>query len=534
MRYYKLGFSFSYWGNFMKTIIFFLILFFIPFVLLAQSIPNSFRLLGNGAISKYSSSGNPGSNSIGRIIAMGDTVWLGTGNGVSLTTDNGESWINKTFGTEGIAAIGYDKYHNIFWASTVHTENISNIGDVGVGSGLHYTTDGGNSWNSIPQPVDDPGDSIITYGINDSVRALPITVPQQNIIYHIAFTPNAIWIAAWAGGIRRSTDMGQSWQRILFPSDSLNSISPDDTIDYALSPQSGKFGTGYLIFLGFSVTAINDSTVYAGTVNGINITTDAEAEYPGWTKINHQNQENSISGNWVWTIDYNSYNGSIWAATWKAEGVSEDFGISYTTDGGENWTVGLPHTRVNGFSFKDDQPIAPSDDGLFRSSNMGCTWITPGAIVDNNTRAAITASSFNSAAVSDNIIWIGSDQGLARLSESGSQMWVGDWKVYISAPETKETYAFPNPFNPRLEKITFKYDTDSRDENVTIRIFDFGMNYLRTVIQNSPRRLSPSDPPIDSWDGRDDNGSFVPNGVYFYRVDMGSMNPLFGKIIVLK
>lgn len=518
----------------MKTRIPFLLLISFPFLLYPQFQPNTFKLLKKNEIRKHFITGDPGSNSIGRIAALGDTVWLGTGNGVSITTDNGESWTNKTFGTEGIAAIGYDKYHRIFWASTGHTENIPNIGDVDVGSGLHYTTDNGNTWISIPQPKDDPGDSIIAYGINDSVRALPITAPQQNIIWHIAFTPDAVWIAVWAGGIRRSTDMGQSWQRILLPSDSLNSISPYDTIDYVLSPQSGDFGTGYLNFLGFSVTAINDSTVYAGTANGINKTTDAGAQYPSWTKFNHLNQENSISGNWVWTIGYNNYNGSIWAATWKAAGISEYFGISYSTDGGDNWTVVLPHERVNDLAFKDNQSLAPSDDGLFRSSNMGSTWITPGSIVDNNTQAAITTNKFYSAAVSDNIIWIGSGEGLARLTESGYQMWEGDWKVYISAPETKETYAFPNPFNPRLEKITFKYDTDSRDENVTIRIFDFGMNYLRTVIQNAPRKLSPTDPPIDSWDGRDDNGNVVPNGVYFYRVETGSNDPLFGKIIVLK
>jgi flagellar hook assembly protein FlgD len=84
------------------------------------------------------------------------------------------------------------------------------------------------------------------------------------------------------------------------------------------------------------------------------------------------------------------------------------------------------------------------------------------------------------------------------------------------------------------EKITFRYDTNDKDENVTIRVFDFGMNYVRTVIQNAPRKLSASDPPVDNWDGKDDSGNVVADGVYFYRVEVGSSDPLFGKIILIK
>ncbi len=518
----------------MKRINLLLLFILIPFILFPQSHPDSFRLLKKGELAKSLSSGNPASNGIGDIVVLGDTIWLGTGSGISHSTDNGETWTNKSFGGESVAAIGYDKYNHTFWASTAHTENVSGIGDVDVGSGLRFTTDEGVTWNSIPQPVDGPGDSIITYGINNSVRALPIVVPQQNIIYNLDFTPNMIWIASWADGIRRSSDMGQTWLRVVLPSDSLNSISPTDTIKYAISPQTGKFGTGWLNFLGFSVAVENDSTVYAGTVNGINKSTDAEAQYPSWVKFNHLNQQNSISGDWVIALDYNHSNNSLWAVTWKGEGYTEYYGVSFSTDEGENWQVALPHEKAYNLGFKGDQPMVPSENGLFRSSDMGITWITPGAIYDAKTKAAITTNTFYSAGAFGNTIWVGSGQGLARLTETGA-MWQGTWKVYNSAPETKEVYAFPNPFNPRLdEKVTFKYNTQNKNENVTIRIFDFGMNYLRTVIQSAPRKLAASDPPIDSWDGRDDKGSYVPNGVYFYRVEVGSNDPLYGKIIVIK
>ena len=171
---------------------------------------------------------------------------------------------------------------------------------------------------------------------------------------------------------------------------------------------------------------------------------------------------------------------------------------------------------------------------LFRSGTMGLTWILPGSIVDSKTGGTITTKAFYSAASTGNTIWIGSDQGLARLTETGV-IWSGEWKVYIAAPASKEVYAFPNPFAPQIDgKVTFKYDTGDKEENVTIRIFDFGMNYLKTVIQNAPRKISTSDPPYDSWNGTDDNGNLVPNGVYFYRIEVGSDDPLYGKILVLR
>lgn len=463
---------------------------------------------------------------------------------MSLSTDNGETWTNfyndGTFGTESIAAIGFDKYHHTFWASTAHSKDVSGS-TLPEGSGLHYTSDYGTTWHSVPQPLDNPEDSTIVYGINNGnqlpkVRALPVTVAIQNLVYDIGFTPDAIWIATFAGGLRKSTDMGQTWQRVLLPSDSVNSISPNDTIDFALSPSSGNFGTGWLNHRVFSLAVANDSTIYVGTANGINKTTNANDpdSLLRWTKFNHLNQENSISGNFVVALGYNQVDSTIWGATWKAEGYTEYYGVSFSTDEGENWQVVLPHEQVHNFGFKDDQPMAASDDGIFRSSNMGITWILPGSIRDDKTNAAITTNVFYSAAASGDNVWVGSAQGLARLEETGL-MWNGSWKVYIAAPSTSESYAFPNPFNPRLdEKITFKYNTQNKNENVTIRIFDFGMNFLRTVVQNAPRKISSSDPPYDSWDGKDNNGNLVPNGVYFYRIEIGSSDPLYGKIIVIK
>ncbi len=131
----------------------------------------------------------------------------------------------------------------------------------------------------------------------NEIRALPVTVAIQNLAYDIAFTPNTIWIATFAGGLRKSTDNGQTWKRVLLPPDNLNSISPTDTLDFCLSPVNGNFcGEGNLNHRVFSVISTNDSTLYVGTANGINKSTNGGIS---WTKFNAQNQPQPISGNFI-------------------------------------------------------------------------------------------------------------------------------------------------------------------------------------------------------------------------------------------
>jgi flagellar hook assembly protein FlgD len=58
------------------------------------------------------------------------------------------------------------------------------------------------------------------------------------------------------------------------------------------------------------------------------------------------------------------------------------------------------------------------------------------------------------------------------------------------------------------------------------------MNPVRTVIQNTTRN-SP-DELFTIWDGRNDNGITVANGVYFYRIEVDDDKDVWGKILVLQ
>jgi len=514
-------------------------LLFVFFIFLAGNLfgqvsPEHYYLTADEKVVFKGSSSNPLSNSILDIIAIGDTVWLGTSRGVSVSFDRGDSWDNffgsSVFGTHNISAIGYD--NGTLWAATATT--VEGVGgeSVSAGTGLKFTTDNGETWSSVPQPIDHPDSTTVDYGIN-TIQALPVTVEEQNITFDIAFTPGTLWITSFAGGLRKSTDSGQTWQRVVLPPDYLDSISPGDTLDFCLSPVAGSFcSEGNLNHRLFSVVSTNDSTLYVGTANGINKSTDNGIS---WVKFNHQNQNEPISGNFITALAYNDFTNTVWAATWKAEDLSEYYGVSSSADGGSSWRTFLRDERTHNFGFKNSDVIAATDNGAFRSTNQGNSWILPNSIVDESSNVSLTTSVYYSADSESNTTWLGSNDGLARLNDNTS-LWNGTWKVYFASQPLKseeETYAYPNPFSPKQEQLKIKYSTSGTDALVTIRIYNFNFEYVRTVIQNAPRNRTIEGAP-EFWDGKDDSGNVVPNGVYLYRVDIDSNNPLFGKIIVMQ
>ncbi|MCX7875761.1 MAG: hypothetical protein N2321_06290 [Melioribacteraceae bacterium] len=504
----------------------------------AQSIPYNYSL--DYKLYKTNDS-SPASNTIDRIFVQDkSTVWLGTSKGLSKTTDGGLTWINyydtKPFGKESISAINFGL--NAIWAGCWHFEN--KLGsDIPVGNGLRYSTDGGNSWIEVPQPVDAPEDSTIFYGSN-KLRALPVTAKEQNFIYGIAFTKNTIWIVSFSGGLRKSTDMGKTWQRVVLPPDNLDFIKPSDKLDFDLAPSSGNLKMrGNLNHRAFSIISIGD-TLYVGTAGGINKSTDGGVS---WIKFNKTNQTNSISGNFVLSLNYNFYDNSIWAATWKAEGATENYGVSCSFNGGKSWNIFLVDERVRDFAFKyksnnSYDVFAASSNGILRSSNKGYTWINSSNIIDENTKTELKPTLYlsvetNKLNSSNHEIWVGTNDGLAKTIETDSEFWNSKWKTFLSSNDSVDedkSYAFPNPFNPKFDVVRIKYNL-SNNAKITLRIFDFGMNLVRTVVQNANR--FPGNNLMEIWDGKDENKNIVPNGVYFYRLDIDENKVLFGKIILL-
>ena len=511
-----------------------LITIFFSFVCISlcqTSLPKVFNLTSPG------SSTLPPSNSVSHITVQDqDTVlWIGTGKGLARSTNEGVTWesfrTNSAFANDGIFAVAVQD--SLIWASTGFVKELSG-GSVQTGSGYAYSTNGGTSWQPhVGQTLDPRSDSLIVYGL-DTLRILPVVVPEQNVTFDISFSPGKVWIASWASGLRYSTN-DSTWQRVVLPPDNRDRISPrdstgSDTLRFHIDPRQNNN------FLAFAVLAVDDSTVWVGTAGGVNVSRDANKQYPSWQRFTRQNQASPILGNWVIAIKEQRFQNTrrIWTTNWKAEDPNEEFGVSYTEDGGRTWRNMLHGIRAYDFAFKDSIAYVATDDGLYRTDDGGTSFVRNGTIIDPTTRQVITKQAVFAVGVIGDTVWAGTDDGLVSTVDNAANAFGSTWKIFrtyqqVGAAQT--TYAYPNPFSPNFEITRIHYNTSNSNANVTIDILDFGMNPVRTIIRNASR---PSGEHDEVWNCRDDEDKIVANGVYFYRVKVGANEPLWGKIMVLR
>ena len=481
----------------------------------------------------------PPSNSISHItthITTQDTeLWIGTGKGLARSIDGGRSWESyrtvPQFVSPGIFAISVKG--DSVWASTGFTQDL-NGQSIPTGSGYAYSTNHGITWTHLPQALDGRGDSLVSYGAN-TVYFLPVIVPEQNVTYDLDATSSAIWIASWASGLRKSTDQGQTWQRIVLPMMSLNSIAPTDSlVNYRINPVPSPEGDN---FKAFSVFAETDSNIWAGTAGWLNKSTDGGMS---WTKFNTLNQQSHILGNWVVAIRGQQFGSThrLWCTNWVGDQTfdpNQQFGVSYSDDGGRIWKNFLQGIKAYDFAFKDSITYVATDEGLYRTADAGLSWNRSGTIIDLISGQRVIGSAFFAVGISGDTVYGGTGDGLARTVDNNDHPFGQAWEViraYQPVGSTTSTYAYPNPFSPAQSSCRVHYSTGGTPASVTIEVFDFGMNRVRTIIKDAQRSGSQEHDEI--WDGLDDGRNLVTNGVYFYRVILNNGDPFWGKVMVLQ
>ncbi len=109
----------------------------------------------------------------------------------------------------------------------------------------------------------------------------------------------------------------------------------------------------------------------------------------------------------------------------------------------------------------------------------------------------------------------------------------------------KQTYARPGVLVAGMydqeSRTVFIYNL-SKDANVTIRVYDYNMDLVKTIISNKFRRAGNNGgqhgrstvESEDWWDGRNSAGKMVAPGVYYYRISTDIGERAFGKIVVAK
>jgi len=440
-------------------------------------------------------------NGIIDLLINGDDVWAATGYGLNKSANEGVSW--DSFDAEdynskgGLSALALMD-SNTIWIATAF-DTTAQDEDLSAGGGLSYTQDGGLSWTHVRQPVDS----------RDETEYSPTTTVIQNLTFDIAFVDSTIWIASFGGGLRRSDDMGQTWQ-----------VVTTDGIPFS----SGD----YVNHRAFSLLEENGNLWY-GSAEGISKSADNGLT---WQRFTHKNQEFPISGNFVVALGYQQASNTIWAATIEALGADEKRAVSKSTNGGLTWEVVLEGIFAHNFGFAGNRVFVAADAGVFISEDGGESWYNLPPVVDSESAEAILDEEYFSAAGQGQRWWLGSSDGLATTNDNGNT-----WQVIRSFVSTRERtspkiYAYPTAFSPARGGVTrFQYDI-SGPADVEINIFNFAMERVISIKTTESSTNSSAVDRSTYWDGRDSSGHIVASGVYYFRAEVDKKVE-WGKVVVI-
>lgn len=484
-------------------------------------------------------------NSVTSLDATGNSLWIGPGLNridegspdifVPQTADSVFNGRGRVFSLETkqarvVAGLGYN------------TE--SGNESVQTALGFYESEDNGSSWRFIPFPLDPqpnsddcspssvgpPCDLEFTYGGETYIQTR-ITVPQQSPPFETDFSGNTILAAAWASGIIRSTDYGDTWERLILPPSTASELTPGNT--YKWTSQAGDEGTVQRYdprfdnnLLGFGLLIDSQGRVWAGTAAGINISSNAltaPIDQISWRREVADGTIDGLLGNWVVNIREQPGTGRIWMSNWNASSSQDDrFGLVSTDDGGETFSHYLEGERVNDIGFFDGSIFVAADRGLFISNDNGNTWLRIDQIRSSNQLIARDASYFALSAT-DEQLWVGSSDGLASTPDGG-ETWtilrvdvpLEGGNIYAPDSPNVNSYAYPNPFSPSIhDRVRIKYEISNSGQS-TLRIFDFGMNL---VYEESSNGASQPGAYEFIWNGTDNSGRVPATGSYIYVID---------------
>jgi hypothetical protein len=430
----------------------------------------------------------------------GQHLWAGTGGGVTRSIGDPtlrENWVTyaRAHGLCGnsISAIAVGPDGTVWTASVGDT--VSGQDDLLYGQGLSYSSPPYEQFTCIGQPGE---------------------TPMQNVTYDIAINGQDIWTASWGGGclspgpytgLRRSTDDGLTWPKVVLQG---GVVDPGD-------PQG---------HVAFSAIAW-DQWVWVGTAGGIYMSSDSGAT---WVVCNHNNSD--ISGDFVVSIaaQHLSDDFIIWAGT-KPTGPGQFTAISMSPDTGRTWQVFLGGSIGEGawnFTFQDSTVWAATSVGLLKTTNLGLNWS------QYDTSKGLPSSEVYSVAVLHDTIYAGTLDGLAFSTDNGATWAFFRFSAPTSFLDEAITYAYPNPFSPSREELGVKIRFSLYSEAiVTIEIYDWALDLVKKLQVGRIQPKYGGEELLVFWDGRNENGDVVANGVYFYKIKTDKGAEAFGKIVVL-
>lgn len=317
--------------------------------------------------------------------------------GIFKTVNGGNDWV-PIFDEQEMISIGdieISKNNNdLLWVGTgeVNAGGGSLVYD---GDGTYKSTDGGITWE--PKGLPDIG----------SVGKIVMDPNDDNTVYVGAMGP--LFKNSSNRGVYKTTNGGNSWQQVLFVSDSTG------VVDLSIHPINGN------IVYAASWERIRrpNRRQYGGITSGIHRTTDGGAT---WTELTNglpsiASQKGRIS------IDISQSNPNVLYSRYVTAAGSIQ-GVYKTTDGGDTWTA-VNSSQLTDVGFHwwfGGVRVDPTDENILynidfevqKSTNGGNSW----SKAFSNAHVDQHALAFN-ASVPGQVL-LGNDGGLYYSSNGGA------------------------------------------------------------------------------------------------------------------
>ncbi len=499
-------------------------------------------------------------NSVSTLEADGNSLWMGPGlnayfeqTGDIFVPQNADSIFNGRGRAFSLSTEGSRIFAGLGFTSSIGGQSVN------AAQGYYQSYNHGESWEFISFPMDErpdeqhdctaesvgpPCDIEFQYG-NETYIRTRITVPEQSPPFEVDFYENTLLSVNWASGLLRSTDSGATWERIILPPSFETELNPDQSYQWFSQTPDGEAINRYdprfdNNLLGFGLLIDDRQRVWVGTAAGINVSENAlsaPVDQIEWRRFAFEPEnDQSLMSNWIQKIRQQPDTDRIWMTNWRADPDNRDaYGVVFTDDGGQTFSRFLEGVRANDIGFFENDIFVAADNGLYKSSDDGATWNRIEKIISPNSFIKQDARYFAVAATEQNL-WVGTSDGIAATGDGGSSWRIIRTDVPLrggnvyqpNAPDV-DAYAYPNPFSPaQHSNIRIKYEM-TKTGSATIRIFDFGMNPVKTLQISS---VSSTGSYEVIWDGTDEQGRIAADGTYFFTVETPSGNA-HGKILLL-
>ena len=464
-------------------------------------IPKKYNIKPNIKLNKVQSEGEIISNDIYEVYYLNNQLWILTGEGAAFSEDWGNSWtyqLKYNDINQYIFSLGYN--NNYYYATAGYMRDYASMSQpVPVGTGIYYRHKDSSEWQFEQIKFADE-------------------FPQK-VGFEIAFKDSSIFIAYLRGNLIRKNIKDSIWTIIIPDEDSTN-----DTLETTLYPPSFTYVNNFNN-IALSLKIDKEGIIWLGTAAGIKKSEDNGKTFTqygaGYTP--------NFLGNQIWELYIHYFNDKkyIVASCTSSGNPGESNGAIYSDNNGETWHSidGLQDIAPLAITGKDSLLWFGTDGALysFNLNNKNLEKFTTQNGLPDDYIASLCAIDF--------YLWIGTYNGLTYTVNNGKSFDYFKKSYPVTYSDLVKTYSFPNPISTRDNQQAQIVFALKNSNYVTLKIYDMSMNLIRTLFEN--KFFDSSDKIIVKWDGRDDNGDYVPNGTYLYIIDVKNKEKISNKITIL-